>query len=360
MSPGDTWGAPIAPGYQGGQGSTAPGFSALNPNIGRWAVNAARTQLSPSNQIAQQQVGPNPLSGARSILDSFYGPQSTLLGQTLARQQDQLGLVGVNADYDRGALQRDAALDQRGLDLQHANVGLDRESLGVDANLTKGQLANLDKLRAILGKRYGLAGEDLDVQLAQLGIDENKLRDMAKRYTFDLRSNLTARGAFSTVANERGSGRIDRDLQYGLGGIENQRKSADINYRGTILGLDEQGIGYDNQGLALNARLANIGIDNKRLDNALTKIGLDEEALGNALTDGLRNIGLGEFTTINGLLDAIGGTNVQQAELARTIFEQLLQYSSLPPEVLAALMEGLGVGEHITTAPTGSAGGGNL
>ena len=315
----------------------APGW--VSPNS-QWAQNT----LSASNQLAQQAVGGDPLAGARSLLDSYYGPQQSLLGDTLARQREQFGLIGVNADADRTSARRDYDLDLQRLGVARSDIGLDREALGVDANLTKGNLANLDKLKGILAKQFGLSRENLDVQLADLGIDEAKLKDMAGRQKFDLRSNLTARGAFNTVANDRGTGRIDRDLVYGLGQIGNARKKADIGFRGEQLGLQEKGIGYDNQGLSLNARLANIGIDNARLDNALTKIGLDEQGLGNALEDGLRAIGLSEYTNLNGLLDAIGGTNVQQAELARTILEQLVGISGLPPEVLAALFPSLGVG----------------
>ncbi len=338
----NTWGPSISPGYQGGQGSTSS-LGQLNPNIGSWALGAAKTA---SNQLAQQAVGPSPstsLSGARSILDTFYGPQNQLLGDTLARQRDQLGLIPVEADRQRGILTRDTALAREGLSLDRSDIGLDKKALGIDANLTKGQLANLDHLRAILGKQFGLEGEALKNQLSQLGIDEAKLRDMAKRQTFDLRSTLTARGAFNTVANERGTGRINRDLVYGLGGINNQRNAADIQHRGNILGLTEKGIGYDNQGLALGARLSNIGVDSARLDNALARVGLDEQALGNQLQDGLDNIGIGEFMDVNKMLDLIGGTNVQQAEMARTILEQTLAYANLPPDVLAALSEALGI-----------------
>ncbi len=317
----------------------------FNPrNVGLFGFMDPTIRPSASQQLSQQAVGGNPLSGARSLIDSYYGPQSSLLSDTLARQREQLGLVGVNADADRASLTRDAALDREALGLQRANIGLDREALGVDRTQTAGQIANLDKLKGILAKQFGLAREDLDVQLANLGIDEAKLKDMAGRQKFDLRSNLTARGAFNTVANDRGTGRIDRDLIYGLGQIGNARKQADIGYRGNVLGLTEKGIGYDNQGLGLNARLSNIGIDNRRLDNALAKVGLDEQGLGNALEDGLRAIGLGEYTSLNGLIDAIGGTNVQQAELARTILDALVGYSGLPPDVLAALMPSLGIG----------------
>lgn len=347
--PSNTWGPPISPSFQ------SPTNQPLNPNIGKWAMDSARTV---SNQLAQQAVGPsNSLAGARSILDTFYGPQSQLLNDTLARQQAQLGQVGVQADYSSDLLRRDADLSQRGLDLDKKAVGLDSKTLAIDKALTSGQLANLDRLVGILGKQYGLEGESYATILNQLGIDEAKLKDMAKRQTFDLRSNLTARGAFNTEANKRGTGRINRDLIYGLGGINNQRRSADIQHRGNVLGLDEKGIGLDNQRLGLNARLANIGVDSEKLGLALERIGLSEEGLANQLQDGLHQIGLDAQISIDSLLDAIGGTNVQQAELARTILEQVIGYSGLPPEVLAELMAGLGLSGKTPTAPPGGVGG---
>jgi hypothetical protein len=94
--------------------------------------------------------------------------------------------------------------------------------------------------------------------------------------------------------------------------------------------LDEKGISYDNQALALNNKLANIGLDGERL-------GIKGEQLNNALADGLYNIGLGEYTSVNGLLDAMAGTNQQQAQLATTIFQQLIGMSGLPPDVIAAI-----------------------
>jgi hypothetical protein len=305
-----------------------------------------------SNALAQQAVGGSgmyssgyagynsPLMGPSALATAFYGPQSELLNQQRARQYDQLGLIQPDVDYRKGALQRDTDLARRGLDIDKARVG-------IDTGLTKTQQANLDRLRGILGKRYGLEGEDLANKLAQLGIDEAKLRDMAKRQTFDLRSNLTARGAFNTIANERGTGRINRDLMYGLGGINNQRTAYDIAHRSNVLGLDEQGIGYDNQGAALAARLANNGLD-------LQKIGLDAEKLTNNLNDGLRQIGLEGMVSINGLLDAIGGTNAQQAQLATNILTQVLGFADLPPDALAQLAAALGI--SLTPKPQTDAG----
>lgn len=294
----------------------------------------------------------NPLAGVQSIMDTFYGPQQTLLGQQLARQYDQLGMVGADVDYRTGAIKRDTDLARQGIGLQREGLGLDRRALGIDAGLAQGQRANLDKLRGILSKQYGLEGEELDNVLGQLGIDEAKLKDMAKRQTFDLRSGLTARGAFNTVANERGTGRIDRDLLYGLGGINNQRDAASIANRRALLGLDEKGIGYDNQELGLNARLAGIGVDMDRIGLSERKLGLDEQGLANSLEDGLRQIGLDGFMSVNGLLDAIGGTNTQQAQLATTILQQIIGYSDLPADVIAELTRALGITAPTTAAPS--------
>ena len=351
----DTWGPPISPGYQGGQGSpvsftSGQGIGRPTPNVASWLQQAgAATRSTASSMLAQQAVGGTPsttsLAAPTALANAFYGPQSTLLDQQLARQYDQLGMIQPDIDYRTGALQRDTALAREGLDIDRARVG-------VDTKLTTGQQANLDRLRAILGKQYGLQGEALDNTLAQLGIDEAKLRDMAKRQTFDLRSNLTARGAFSTIANERGTGRINRDLVYGLGGINNQRTAADIAHRGNILGLDEKGIGYDNQELGLQARLANNGLD-------LQQIGLNEEKLTNSLNDGLRQIGLEGMVSINGLLDAIGGTNAQQAQLATTILGQILGYAELPPDALAQLAAAMGLNITPGARPDSSYAGGS-
>ncbi len=97
-----------------------------------------------------------------------------------------------------------------------------------------------------------------------------------------------------------------------------------------------------------------MGVDSARLDNALARVGLNEEQLGNALEDGIHSIGIGAETNLNALLDAIGGTNVQQAELARTILEQTLSYANLPPDVLAALTAALGLGAPAAGNPNGA------
>ncbi len=333
---GDTWGPPTganswpaapAPQYpqtrQQGDTGALGSTTYMPPNYQALAAQASGQSNLQSPYASQV----NPLAAPTSLMNTFYGPQQQLLANTLARQYDQLGAVGVDTQYRSDALRRDTTLSQQGL-------GLDRQALGQDANLTREQQANLSRLRGILGQQYGLQGETLANQLAGLNIDESKARDLSERSIWDLRSNLTARGAYNTVANERGTGRTNRDLSYQLQGIDVNRQAARLSNRGNILGLDEKGIGYDNQAAGLASRLAGIGIDTQRLS-------LSEQQLNNSLQDGLYQIGLQGQVSINGLLDAISGTNTQQAQLATTILGQIAQYSTLPPDVLAQITAAL-------------------
>jgi hypothetical protein len=256
------------------------------------------------------------LGFARGLVDTMYAPQQQLLNDQLARQRSSLGLLDADADRRRGALQRDNDLARQG-------IGLDRQGLGIDQGYTQTQLGNLDKLRGILKQQYGLNDKTLANTLKQLGIDEAGLRDNAERKQWDLRSDLTARGAHSTVANARGTGRISRDLMYGLGGIGTQRTAAGLSHEGNRLGLTEKGIGYDNQAAGLNARLANIGLDTKRL-------GISEQQLANSLQDGLDQIGLGHLMDTIASNDAMQNLTTQQAQVLSSILAEVSAMTGIP------------------------------
>ena len=301
-----------------------------NPNIGFDAT------------IPRSAYGTAGLGGAQSIVDGMYGPQQQILQDQLARQRSQLGMIGVEADYQSANAQRDYSLALQGL-------GLDRQALGVESGLNKTQLANLGKLRGILTKQYGLQGEVLANQMAGFAISEKDMKDQAGRKQWDLRSDLTQRGAFNTVANERGTGRINRDLATGLAGLNVDRTGASLSYRNNVLGLDEKGIGYDNQQAGLQARLSGIGIDFSRL-------GLSEQQLANSLQDGLHQIGLNGQLSLNSLLDAIGGTNVQQSQVASTMVQYLLSLGNYTPQQLALLYPALGIKTGGGSNPVGGGG----
>lgn len=329
VGPTGTWGGatggPMSTATAGGSGYTSP---ATSPGAGQFSSPQGPSAYAPGpiSQYPNSIYGPlSPASMANQLANTMYGPQQQILADQLARQQSQLGMVGMDADYKTNALYRDN-------DLAKQLLGLDKQGLGIDQGLTKTQLANLEKLRGILGQQRDLAGDTKTLNTAEA-------KDIAQRKTFDLRSALTARGAYNTVANERGSGRINRDLLYQLGGINDQ-------YRGTMMGLDEKGIGYDNQQAQLNARLANIGLDYQRL-------GISEQQLANSLSDGLQQIGLSSQTSINALMDAMSGTNMQSAQLAGTILNEIINLSGLPPDVIANLQAAMGTSQYTATMPQG-------
>lgn len=300
-------------------------------------LNARPIDYAPQVGVSAGTMPTNSLDPIMALVQGMYAPQQEILGNQLARQQQQLGMIGLDVQHSQDVLRRDNTLG-------HQLLGLDSQANALDAGLVNGQLGNLSKLRDILAAQRGLTREQFDNQMSGFKIDEDKARDMAGRNIFDLRSDLTGRGAFNTVANDRGTGRINRDLDYSLRGINNQRTAADIQFRNGLLGLDEKGIGYDNQELALRNKLANIGLDAKR-------IGIEGEQLNNALADGLWNSGMAGFTNMNQVLDAIDSTNQQQAQIGMNVLQTILGYSNLPPEVIQALLNALHPPQTNTTAP---------
>lgn len=349
--------------YQGGMPEPSSPYSS-DPSTGKAAVMGRQqadagalgnTNFVPSNYnalvLAQQQSmmggGVNGLNGISSLVNTMYGPQQLALLQQAQRQQS---LMDANNPY--GPLGQQAHANDvlyRDSGIAHRLNDLDRQGLGLESGLAKGQLSNLSKLRDILAKQRGLTREQLDNQLGQFKIDEAKLRDNSSRAQWDLRSDLTQRGALNTVATERGSGRINRDLMYGLGGINNQRTAADIQFRNSMLGLDEKGIGYDNQQAALTTKLSQIGLNEKAL-------GIKDEQIQNALADGLYNSGLGALTNVNSLMDAIGSNNAQQSQLGLQILQQIIGYSNLPPAVIQQIQALLGQGGAVNSVGVPTAG----
>lgn len=281
-------------------------------------ASPAQTAAYNSNLLQQG------FTNAEMMAQGMFAPQSEILNQQLARQRAMLGqAVYGEAPYREGILQRDNALARQAL-------GIDERALGLDKNLTNTQLKNLTKLRGILSQQFGL-----NDATKSLGVAEAK--DQAKRKQFDLRSELTARGAFNTVANERGTNRINTDLLFGLQGIN-------LQHEGTRLGLTEKGVGYDNQQAQLQSRLDNIGLDYERL-------GLSRQQLANSLQDGLHQIGLDTQMTVNQLLDAMGGTSIQQSQIAGQIVQMIGQLAGIPLPAVQQLINASSQGSSRNQGP---------
>lgn len=303
-SSGNSWSMPE---WSSPQQQPSPNPSPLQPGHQPFKLGGADPSQYPDLykvfQVQQQQSEQDrSYQLANQIVNAQTGPQDLMLEDTLARQQLQLGMTETNVEYQKMAARRDADLARRKLELERG--------------LANGQLGNIEKLRA-------LAGEQLANQKADFEQQRVKAKDSAGRNQWDLRSQLTSRGAFSTIANERGTGRINRDLAYSLSAIDNATNAADIAYR--------QGqVGYDNQALQLRNRLAGIG--------------LDAEGVANALESGLEQIGLGGLMSINQLLDAMNGTHSQRAALAGQVVQQAAALAGLPPGTLETILSSAGMG----------------
>lgn len=249
---------------------------------------------------------------AQDTAITYYGPQQKMINQSQAINKARLGLVGVNAEYQQMAARRDAGLAQRKLELERG--------------LVNGQLGNVEKLRA-------LAKEQLANQKADLANSRAKTIDQSKRSQWDLESDLTKRGAFNTVANERGTGRISRDLLYNLQSLNVQEQGADIGYRQGM-------VGYDNQSFALRNRIAGIG--------------LDAEGVANSLENALQQSGMSQFTDIFSLIEARNGLSSQEAVVADQILQMVGAMTGLPSSILEQIFGPVGGGSGSGSGTSGS------
>lgn len=283
-------------------------------SMGSWMTNGIQTQMGGGSQ--SPAYAPYSTMAGQAMAQAQFGPQQLIAGLSQDQLQSQLGGANAMLSFQQGAMNRNAALDREGL-------GLQREGVGVDRNL--------------INQQIGLQGEQYANQLRQLGVDEATVRDMAERHIFDLRSNLTSRGAFNTIANERGTGRIERDLGYQIAGIGNQRTGASISNRGALAGL--------------NASLSNLGIKAKQ-------IGLSERQLDNALSDGLAKLGMDSEATINQIQAAIDSGDIGQAQLGQQIIMQAITnsqvFAGMTPAQQQQVMAALGLSPTAAPRPLGT------
>lgn len=292
--------------------AAAVGGPIPNPAAPQTAILTGPVNPQTGSAMSGSVVGTSSYDALTGIANTLYGPSQQLLNQQLGYQQSQIGLVN-----------QGSALDSKTL---RDNAGNAQAKLNLERGLVNGQIGNLDKLKALLG-------EVKANQLGKIGLSEAQAKDMAKRNIWDLQSQLTSRGAYNTIANERGTGRINNDLTNQLAQYGMDRQAADISYRQGM-------VGYDNQGLQLRNRLAGIG--------------LDADNVANQLENGLAKIGLQGQVSINQIMQAMNGTNQQQANVASQILGWVMSNANLPPDVQNALKAYLtgGGGAQQTVPPT--------
>lgn len=255
---------------------------------------------------ATYQPTPQPMTGPAPTWGDFFtglnSPQMTLLDQQRQRQQDRYGLALANQGLNSGFLNRGFGNDLAALGLQREQIGLDRKDIAAELSA--------------IAKYRGLANELLGSQMRGFAVDEGEAKQRAGRNRFDLRSNLTARGAFLTPALGRGDQRISEDLWNAVLRINEGRTQAGIGNRREMTGLDLQESRARNRAAGL--------------DIATRRLGIDEDQLRLGLEQGLANLGLGTLADINSIFEALGSTDQQRAALAAQILQGAMSMSGVP------------------------------
>lgn len=234
-----------------------------------------------------------PQTGYGTALD-YYTAQSAVPSATIALQQSQ-ARTGAGFATAGQQLQRDAL---------HQDYGIQTSKLG-------NAVGGVDVAKK-------LAAELLGLQNAGFDIDSLEANQRAATQDRGLRSDATARGAYTTPGLKSDLGDVQSNLANTQGRIGLSRKEADLRYRQT---QDE-------------------------LDRRAKDLGLDRKAYDAQLQQGLAKLNLDGIITASDLAAAITSGDFQQQQIAESIIRQAQQNAAYFPQ-----------GSGVTTSPTYGAGG---
>jgi hypothetical protein len=227
------------------------------------------------------------------------GPQFVLNQNARDSLATQIGYLNANNNLDQSALQNDTAYQLSKLGLQGEGLDLQRANLGIDqgANARQGPLADL--LHAISGGRFDLSRTGAWQQA-----------DVANR---QLTSQDIARGSITSIGHNQGLGDISNQLANQLKGIDYSQLQEGAQYGEQKAGIEDNRQRLENQG--------------KQLDLAGKNLGLDRQHLNDQLTLGLQRMGIQNADAVSQLLDKMNSSSIQDQILAQQIFNQAIQNS---------------------------------
>lgn len=238
----------------------------------------------------------NPFGPIINTINTQYGPEIQGFKNTNDRLNALLPFQQTQYQNDQGNLRTNTALDLRGLDVDRAELGINRGSNQRDA-------AYYDKLLALMPQYRGLSKSELDNTIAQA-------QAKAQTEQRGINSDYTSRGAF--LAPFR---RMDiSDSEKARLAAE---QSANIGYQRDQLGLTEKELG-------LGRSRSGVDDENQKLDLAAQRIGISADKLRANLDQGLSQLGYSNFINVNDLLSKIDSNNLQQSQLARQIMSEIL------------------------------------
>jgi hypothetical protein len=268
------------------------------------------------NGGAGQPATSNPdyLAGAKTwgqnygVLTGTINAQPAMIQNQMERQGASIGIMGAlaNQAQETGYLNQDYDIGQR-------KLGLQREGLGVDVEANKRQPGLLTGLH------------DLALQGMTAEADQRRRA---------LESQATARGAFTSIGAQQGRFDIASGLMRGVQG----------------------------ENLQYGEKMAQTADQAKKLDIAGRELGISGEQLQNDLERGLARLNLGTATSVADLTNKINSSNLQDAAMARKIWNDALMasdyYARFYPGQNAASPDVQAIGGTTSTAGTGTTFGG--
>lgn len=254
----------------------------------------------------------NLLHGGESA-DLWLQRHLTTLQQDQQGARDQLQQSGLHDAYASNMARnrlglRGVDLNRQGLGIQRGMLGLDREGLGV----SRDYIANMS----------GLADRALEQTLG--GINRNLATDQR-----NTTSDYTSRGAYFAPFHRA-------DLADNYANALQARTEAAQQREGQQYGWDRDlaNIGLDDRRIDL--RYQDLGIADQRLNLEAERLGIDAQDYQNALNQGLAQMGLDSQLNADSLAAMLASNNVEQAALAQQILMDAMMYSG-NPQIMAML-----------------------
>lgn len=273
-------------------GSPIGGFAPINRDKG-----AARRGTAERSGVGQSWRQNNAAQQSMDAYSAYYRPDMQAAGLAGDRARAQLPFQSSYYDSQRGFQQGEYDIGNRGIGLQEAGLGIDRNANNRDAAYYQNLLNVLNQQRDIVGQEF-----------------TNTRQQLQDRSATDVRGiNQQATAGGSWLAPERMEQVSDVFKNYNT-----SLQSAELQRRSGVLG-------YNKEEFGLEKSKAETGDKNQKLDIMAKQYGLDREKLKLGLDQGLANLGYQQYMNTQDLLDKVDSSNAQEAAVARQILESVLQ-----------------------------------
>ena len=268
-----------------------PSASASSPSYytpSPWEYNQGSPVPTTSNYLSNPQ-GTGLYDWSRNMgLQAAQGAAAPQLAQLQGQQAGYgIGIYGALAgqNQEAGYLQSTYDLGQRRLANQQAGLNVD---IGANAR----QPGFLTALHDIAGKGFDLTRQG---EAANAAVNRRALE-----------SQLTARGAFTSVGGQQGRYDIATDLARQTQGTNLQQQAGDVRF---------------------NENMAQTADQKQKLDIAGKDLGISGDQLNNELQKGLDRLHLSTSMSVADLTNKINSSNLEEAAVAQKIWTDALGYS---------------------------------